>query len=162
MIAVFDDADNVVTGALGAVNALIEGDWGDTGGLEMRVSVHAGSASERDGDFFGSPVNKVARINGIGNTGQVLVSDVARQLMNQPAGVDLGMRRDPGAIDPSTTCLGQAQRHGRFRGSRQDEDRVPRVRRVVRFCHEARCRTDRDRSVGASRPTGKDDDVVPD
>jgi class 3 adenylate cyclase len=61
MIAVFDDADDAVAGALGAVNALTEGDWGDTGALEVRVSVHAGTASERDGDFFGPPVNKVAQ-----------------------------------------------------------------------------------------------------
>jgi len=49
MIAVFDDADNAVAGALGAVDALTEAEWGDTGALEVRVSVHAGSASERDG-----------------------------------------------------------------------------------------------------------------
>jgi predicted ATPase/class 3 adenylate cyclase len=93
MIAVFDDADNAVTGALEAVNALTEGDWGDTGALTVRVSVHAGTASERDGDFFGPPVNKVARINGIGHGGQVLVSDVARQLMVEPSGLDLGVHQ---------------------------------------------------------------------
>jgi predicted ATPase/class 3 adenylate cyclase len=93
MIAVFDDADDAVAGALGAVNALTEGDWGDTGALEVRVSVHAGTASERDGDFFGPPVNKVARINGIGHGGQVLVSDVARQLMVEPSGLDLGVHQ---------------------------------------------------------------------
>ena len=81
MIAVFDDADEAVRGALKAIDALADGAWGDTGELGVRISVHAGSASERDGDFFGSPVNKVARINGVGHGGQVLVSDVARQLM---------------------------------------------------------------------------------
>jgi predicted ATPase len=90
MIAVFDDADDAARGALGATGALADGDWGVVGRLEIRVSVHAGSASERDGDFFGPPVNKVARINGVGHPGQVLVSDVARQLMGEPAGVDLG------------------------------------------------------------------------
>ena len=93
MIAVFDEADGAIAGALHAVDALTSGQWGATGPLQMRVSVHAGSASERDGDFFGPPVNKVARINGIGHSGQVLVSDVARQLMNQPAGVDLGVHQ---------------------------------------------------------------------
>ena len=93
MIAVFDDADGAVAGALGAVDALTSSQWGDTGPLQVRVSVHAGSASERNGDFFGPPVNQVARINGIGHGGQVLVSDVARQLMHRPAGVDLGMHQ---------------------------------------------------------------------
>jgi class 3 adenylate cyclase len=47
MIAVFDDADGAVAGALHAVDALTGAQWGDTGALEVRVSVHAGSASER-------------------------------------------------------------------------------------------------------------------
>jgi predicted ATPase/class 3 adenylate cyclase len=93
MIAVFDDADNAVTGAVNAVGALADGEWGTTGALEVRLSVHAGTASERDGDFFGPPVNKVARINGIGHGGQVLVSDVARQLMVEPSGLDLGVHQ---------------------------------------------------------------------
>ena len=93
MIAVFDEADDAVAGALHAVDALTSRQWGDTGPLHVRVSVHAGSASERDGDFFGPPVNQVARINGIGHSGQVLVSDVARQLMLRPAGVDLGVHQ---------------------------------------------------------------------
>ena len=100
MIAVFDDADAAVVAALGAVGALAGGEWGDTGPLEIRVSVHAGAASERGGDFFGPPVNKVARINGIGHPGQVLVSDVARQLMSEPAGVDLGMHQLKDLSDP--------------------------------------------------------------
>jgi class 3 adenylate cyclase len=93
MIAVFDDADDAVNGALSAVGALAGGEWGATGALEVRVSVHAGSAAMRDGDFFGPPVNKVARINGVGHGGQVLVSDVARQLMVEPGGLDLGVHQ---------------------------------------------------------------------
>lgn len=93
MIAVFDEADSAVAGALNAVGSLTTNQWGDMGPLHVRVSVHAGSASERDGDFFGPPVNQVARINGIGHGGQVLVSDVARQLMYRSAGVDLGVHQ---------------------------------------------------------------------
>lgn len=93
MIAVFDDADDAASGALSAVDALSTASWAETGELQVRVSVHAGAASDRDGDFFGSAVNKVARINGVGHGGQVLVSDVARQLMREPAGVDLGVHQ---------------------------------------------------------------------
>jgi predicted ATPase len=93
MIAAFDDADGAVAGALHVVDALAGGEWGSTGALEVRVSVHAGTASERDGDFFGPPVNKAARINGVGHGGQVLVSDIARQLMSDPAGADLGVHQ---------------------------------------------------------------------
>jgi predicted ATPase len=93
MIAVFDEVDDAAPGALGAVEALAGAQWGVTGALDVRVSVHAGAASDRDGDFFGPAVNKVARINGVGHGGQVLVSDVARQLMSDPAGVDLGVHQ---------------------------------------------------------------------
>ena len=93
MIAVFEEVDGAVAGALAAVHALERSEWGDTGPLQVRVSVHAGSATERDGDYFGPPVNQVARINAIGHGGQVLVSDVARQLMHLPAGVDLGVHQ---------------------------------------------------------------------
>jgi predicted ATPase/class 3 adenylate cyclase len=93
MIAVFESADDAVAGAVGAVDALASHQWGETGPLQVRVSVHAGAVSARAGDFFGTPVNQVARINGIGNGGQVLVSDVTRQLMYQPAGVDLGVHQ---------------------------------------------------------------------
>lgn len=90
MIAVFDDADAAVAGALRAVEELKRAVWGATGPLRVRVSVHAGNASHRDGDFFGPAVNRVARINDVGNSGQVLVSGEARQLMSVQAGVDLG------------------------------------------------------------------------
>ena len=93
MIAVFEEADAAVAGALRAVDALERSQWGDTGPLRIRVSVHAGSVSERDGDFFGPPVNQVSRINGIGHSSQVLVSDVARQLMYRPGGIDLGVHQ---------------------------------------------------------------------
>lgn len=90
MLAVFEDADAAVAGSLQAVEGLAAASWGETGPLEIRVSVHAGQVLERDGDFFGPPLNKTARINGVGHGGQVLVSDVVRHLMSEPAGVDLG------------------------------------------------------------------------
>lgn len=63
---------------------------GPTGDLKIRAAVHAGQATERDGDFFGPPVNRVARINGAAHPGQVVVSDIAYRLMAAPSGRDLG------------------------------------------------------------------------
>ncbi len=90
MIAVFDGADAAALAASAAVAALAEAQWGETGPLEVRVSIHAGVSAERDGDHFGPPVNKVARINGVGHSGQILMSDVAHQLMTKAIGRDLG------------------------------------------------------------------------
>jgi class 3 adenylate cyclase len=119
MIAIFDDADNAVTGALNAVAALTGGEWGPTGALEVRVSVHAGPAAMRDGDSFGPPVNKVARINGIGHGGQVLVSDVARQLMSDPVGVDRCRHCPHQCRRSRPRCPGQQPRYRRP-GARRD------------------------------------------
>jgi len=90
MIAVFADADAAASAAFAALEALEAETWGPTGLLRVRVSIHAGAVNERNGDCFGPAVNRVARINGVGHGGQILASDVARQLMSRPVGTDVG------------------------------------------------------------------------
>lgn len=91
MIAAFDgDADAAVRAARSAVGGLAGATWGPTGPLVIRTAIHAGSATERDGDYFGPPVNRVARILGVTHAGQILVSDTARALMRTMQGRDLG------------------------------------------------------------------------
>ncbi len=62
-------------------------------GVEMRVrmALHTGEVEERDGDYFGSPLNRVARLIGMAHGGQVVVSEVTAQLTRDrlPVGVDL-------------------------------------------------------------------------
>ena len=95
MIAAFaeSDADAAVVAALGAVGQLAAIPWGPTGPLQIRTSIHAGVATGRDGDFFGPPVNRVARINGVAQPGQVLASGAARALLRTPIGRDLGVHQ---------------------------------------------------------------------
>ena len=125
MIAVFDEADGAVAGALHAIDALASSEWGDTGPLQVRVSVHAGSPSQRDGDFFGPPVNQVARINGIGHSGQVLVSDVARQLMYQAAGTDLGVHQLRNLSEPVRLWQLDEGDHPPLRTLKQERHNLP-------------------------------------
>ncbi|MDQ6781313.1 MAG: hypothetical protein M3Z37_09220, partial [Candidatus Eremiobacteraeota bacterium] len=61
-------------------------------------AVHTGDTQERDGDYFGPAVNRVARLLAIGHGGQVLVSGVAAELAQSalPSQVvlrDLGTHR---------------------------------------------------------------------
>jgi predicted ATPase/class 3 adenylate cyclase len=53
-----------------------------TGGLDLRVrcGIHAGAAEERDGDSFGSSVNRAARIMGAAHGGQILASQAVADL----------------------------------------------------------------------------------
>ena len=62
------------------------------------MALHAGAAEERDGDYFGPPVNRVARLLSAGHGGQVLLSHAAKELTRDdlPDGAslrDLGERR---------------------------------------------------------------------
>jgi hypothetical protein len=42
--------------------------------LRVRMALHIGAAEERDGDYFGPPVNRVARLLAAAHGGQVLLS----------------------------------------------------------------------------------------
>ena len=64
----------------------------------VRMGLHAGVWEERDGDYFGPAVNRVARMLAVARGGQVLVSGVAAELLSDelPEGVglrELGTRR---------------------------------------------------------------------
>jgi predicted ATPase/class 3 adenylate cyclase len=59
--------------------------------LKVRMALHTGVMEERDGDYFGQPLNRVARLLAIGHGGQVLLSLAAAELVRDhlPAGVSL-------------------------------------------------------------------------
>src|SRR5437660_3570059 len=70
-----------------------------TAGLSLRVrcGLHAGDVHERDNDFFGSTINRTARIMNAAYGGQVLLSQTMADLTHErlPAGVSL---RNLGAV----------------------------------------------------------------
>ena len=78
--ASFSTVSDSIAAARRAQRALAAEDWTAVGGLEVRMAIHAGSVEERDGDYFGRPLNKVARLLGIGHGGQVLLSNAAADL----------------------------------------------------------------------------------
>jgi len=81
--SVFSDARDAVAAAIAAQRALLSEDWSHVGGLRVRMALHMGTTHERDGDYYGPPVNRVARMLAAGHGGQVLVSDAcARGLEN--------------------------------------------------------------------------------
>jgi predicted ATPase/class 3 adenylate cyclase len=58
--------------------------------LRVRMALHTGPAEERDGDYFGATVNRVARLLTAGRGGQVLVSQAtADRMAALPQGVRL-------------------------------------------------------------------------
>jgi predicted ATPase/class 3 adenylate cyclase len=96
--AVFARPDDAVAAMLAAQQALAAQDFSAVDGLRVRVALHTGSADERDGDYFGPALNRVARLLSVGHGGQILISSATRELArgDLPAGstlTDLGSHR---------------------------------------------------------------------
>ena len=117
--AVFRSADDAVVAAVAAQRALRDEDWGDIGALWARTSVHTGAAEERDGDYFGPPVNRVARLLSAAHGGQILVSGATRDLVADALPreyelIDHGRHRLKDLIEPEqiheVTCPGLQDR----------------------------------------------------
>jgi len=100
--AVFADPVAALGAAVAAQLALAEEDWGRQGegfqAMQVRMALHSGLAEEREGDYFGPTLNRVARVLAAGHGGQVLLSAVTEGLLSGhlPEGVtlrDLGEHR---------------------------------------------------------------------
>jgi len=97
-MAAFSTADAGVSAAIAAQRALENATWGEAGRLRVRMGLHTGVASLRDGDYFGSSLNRAARLMGVAHGGQVVCSqattDLARDVLAEGVGfVDLGEHR---------------------------------------------------------------------
>lgn len=70
-----------VLATLAGQQALDAEDWGVTGPLRVRMALHTGTTEERDGDYFGPTVNRVARLLSAGHGGQILLSQTTAALI---------------------------------------------------------------------------------
>src|SRR5207248_2267624 len=77
-MAAFASAKDAVRCAIQIQRSLAEGDdsdaWRNTGGIRVRIGIHTGEPSFRDGDYFGPAVNRAARICDAGHGGTILIS----------------------------------------------------------------------------------------
>jgi hypothetical protein len=89
----FPTAPQAVAAALQAQRELRAFDWSTLGlePLQARMALHTGSAEIRDNDYFGLPLNRVARLLATGHGGQILLSLATQQLVRDqlPQGTDL-------------------------------------------------------------------------
>ena len=60
--------------------------------IRVRMALHAGTAAERDGDYFGPVPNRCARLLAVGNGGQILVSEVAHTMFKDQPSSQLSFR----------------------------------------------------------------------
>ncbi len=103
--AAFPTAPDAVAAACNSQLALAKQDFSSVDGLRVRMALHSGYAEERNADYFGPAVNRVARLMSIGHGGQILLSGVTRDLAHSdlPTGVsllDLGSHRLKDLTEP--------------------------------------------------------------
>jgi predicted ATPase/class 3 adenylate cyclase len=77
----FARAEDAVDAMLGVQRLLAAEDFSAVDGLPVRAAIHTGTANERDGDYFGPTVNRVARLLAIGHGGQILLSSATAALV---------------------------------------------------------------------------------
>ncbi|MBI3977330.1 MAG: adenylate/guanylate cyclase domain-containing protein, partial [Chloroflexi bacterium] len=79
----FASAPVALEAALASQQVLHAESWGEVGPISVRMALHTGAAMERDGDYFGPPLNRVARLLAIGHGGQVLLSLPTAELVRE-------------------------------------------------------------------------------
>jgi predicted ATPase/class 3 adenylate cyclase len=84
VVAAFASPRSAVDAAVAAQRAL---------GLPVRMGLATGEAELRDGDYFGTVLNRAARVMAAGHGGQILVADSTAGLLSGVDLEDLGPRR---------------------------------------------------------------------
>jgi predicted ATPase/class 3 adenylate cyclase len=103
--ATFSRASDALAAALTAQRAIEAEDWSAVDGLRVRMALHSGAAEEREGDYFGPPVNRVARLLSIAHGGQVVLSATTAELLRgvmprETTLLDLGEHRLKDLMEP--------------------------------------------------------------
>src|SRR5262245_19257522 len=85
--------------ALDAVRAAVDGQWAiaaepwDTlTPLHVRMALHSGVVEARNGDYFGLPLSRIARLLSAGHGGQILLSQATQELVREQLVPELTLR----------------------------------------------------------------------
>jgi predicted ATPase/class 3 adenylate cyclase len=90
----FARAGDAVAVAVEAQTTLAAQPWPEGAPIRVRMGMHTGEVAERDGDYFGTAVNRAARLMATGHGGQILVSAATAGVLDADVGlVDLGGHR---------------------------------------------------------------------
>ncbi|MCC6402877.1 MAG: tetratricopeptide repeat protein [Fimbriimonadaceae bacterium] len=77
----FGDPASALDAALALQHDITVEPWPRETPIQVRAALHTGPAEERDDDYFGPPLNRVARLLATGHGGQVLLSRVTHDLV---------------------------------------------------------------------------------
>jgi predicted ATPase/class 3 adenylate cyclase len=94
LAAAFQTSSAAVEGAVEAQRLLKGESWETTRPLRVRMGLHTGEAEFRGGDYFGTSVNRAARLVAVGHGGQIICSSSTAELLDVDVDlVDLGEHR---------------------------------------------------------------------
>ena len=98
--AAFTAASEAVESAKAIQGALLDHEWDARAPIAVRIGIHLGEVLHRDDDYFGSSVNRAARVCDAGHGGQVVVTDEIVSLCPTQSFRPLGTHRLKGVEDP--------------------------------------------------------------
>jgi class 3 adenylate cyclase len=78
---VFARATDAVAAAAAIQRALHEESWPPETPLRVRLALHTGEADLREGDYYGSAINRCARLRAIAHGGQAILSQATEALV---------------------------------------------------------------------------------
>lgn len=79
LFAVFAQAHEAIAAACALQRELHAEPWPDGIPMRVRIALHTGDATLRDGDYFGTAVNRCARLRAAGHGGQILLSAASQE-----------------------------------------------------------------------------------
>jgi predicted ATPase/class 3 adenylate cyclase len=89
--AAFVTAHDAVDAAVDAQRLLTDEPWPLPDPLEIRMGLHTGEADVRDGDYYGTAVNRAARIAAVAHGGQILCSRATEELVRDHVTADVAL-----------------------------------------------------------------------
>lgn len=107
--AAFERPNDALEAAVAAQRAIRSHAWPSAiGELRVRMAIHTGDCSQRDGDYFGTTLNRVARLSSLGYGEQILVSATTAALLRDALGErvtlrELGLHRLKDLAQPELT-----------------------------------------------------------
>ena len=88
----FPTAPAALHAAIDVQRTLLAENWPDEIVVRVRMAIHTGTVELRNNDYFGQPLNRVARLLAAGHGGQILLSNAASSLVRDTLPSDIGLK----------------------------------------------------------------------
>ncbi len=92
LFCVFSRATDALAGAAALQRAFVAEAWPAEAPLRVRMALHTGEADLRDGSYYGTVVNRCARLRSLASGGQTLLSQTVYDLVRDHLPDSVGLR----------------------------------------------------------------------